>query len=91
MRAEVSASVLLSNKSLQNNGTLCCAASDARRALLTQSDYLISSPSYHAPRTKRYGWAVLCTVVGVHDDLRMKGLMLRFQTPKPKVPRQRCP
>ena len=29
MGAKVSARVLLSNKSLQNNGTLCCAASDA--------------------------------------------------------------
>lgn len=38
MRAEVCpARVLLSNKSLQNNGTFCCAASDATRPLLTKS------------------------------------------------------
>ena len=30
------------NKSLQDNGTLCCAASDATRSLLTQSPHLVS-------------------------------------------------
>ena len=33
------------NKSLQDNGTLCCAASDATRSLLTQSPLSLSSSS----------------------------------------------
>ena len=86
MVVEVSVCVLLSNKSLQNNGTLCCAASDAFCAYPITSSLTRLARSNHFSQKDTGGPS--CTIYATLTPMRMEAELIAFlwQQPRPKIP-----